>query len=168
MANMSRELRRLQDTKEFSGIDDKPVLHTVWSNGKYIDPKAVKATPAHSKAKQEVAVEEEEAQPEPVISLRKHRFKKYVDKGLYAGQEAPIDISKGLTPAEKKALAQLPELIPSGRVNKTMPLPMFTGLRTLIAGRDFKLPYNVCNPLPPGQPKPDEWKKMTKSMRPCY
>ncbi|KAH6887945.1 hypothetical protein B0T10DRAFT_562373 [Thelonectria olida] len=163
MANMSRELRRLQDTKEFSGIDDKPVLHTVWSNGKYVDPNAVEETPPRSKAKQEPAPEEEETEPEPVISLRKHRVKKYVEKGLYAGQEAPIDISKGLTPAEKKALAQLPELIPSGRVNKTMPLPMFTGLRTLIAGRDFKLPYHVCNPLPPGQPKPDEWKKMTKN-----
>ncbi|EQL02820.1 SET domain protein [Ophiocordyceps sinensis CO18] len=44
-----------------------------------------------------------------------------------------------------------------------MPSPMYTGLRTLIAGRDFKLPYNVCNPLPPGQPKPDEWKRMTKN-----
>lgn len=167
LSGMSRELRRLQDTKEFAGIDDKPVLHTIWSNGKYIDPNAVEDPPTRSKAKKEAAEEEKvEAEPEPAVTLRKRRVKMYEDKGLYAGQETPIDISKGLTPAEKKALAQLPELIPSGRVNKIMPLPMFSGLRTLIAGRDFKLPYNVCNPLPPGQPKPDEWKKMTKSMRP--
>ncbi|KAF4978841.1 hypothetical protein FZEAL_4843 [Fusarium zealandicum] len=159
---MSRELRRLQDTKEFAHIDDKPVLYTVWSNGKWIDPNAPE--PEEEDAEPEEAEEEpEEAEPEPVINPRKRRVKKYLDKGLYAGQDAPIDISKGLIVTEKKKLAQLPELIPNGRVNKTMPLPMFNGLRTLIAGRDFKLPYHICNPLPPGQPKPDEWKKMTKN-----
>ncbi|EGU85462.1 hypothetical protein FOXB_04029 [Fusarium oxysporum f. sp. conglutinans Fo5176] len=160
---MSRELRRLQDTKEFAHIDEKPVVLSVWSNGKFVDPKAAKSA-SRKKAEPEQAAEEtKEAEPEPVINTRKRRVKKYLAKGLYAGQDAPIDISKGLTVGEKKALAQLPELIPSGRVNKTMPLPMFNGLRTLIEGRDFKLPYQVCNPLPPGQPKPDEWKKMTKN-----
>ncbi|KAF5559380.1 histone-lysine n-methyltransferase ASH1L [Fusarium mexicanum] len=160
---MSRELRRLQDTKEFAHIDEKPVVLSVWSNGKFVDPKAARAA-SRKKAEPEQAAEEpKEAEPEPVINPRKRRVKKYLAKGLYAGQDAPIDISKGLTVGEKKALAQLPELIPSGRVNKTMPFPMFNGLRTLIEGRDFKLPYQVCNPLPPGQPKPDEWKKMTKN-----
>ncbi|KAF4987586.1 hypothetical protein FDECE_15376 [Fusarium decemcellulare] len=160
--SMSRELRRLQDTKEFAHIDDKPVLHTVWSNGKYVDPKAPKPT-AQKKAEAEPAEEDSEAEAEPITNTKKRREKKWLDKGLYAGQETPIDISKGLTVAEKKQLAQLPELIPNGRVNRTMPLPMFNGLRTLISGRDFKLPFHVCNPLPPGQPKPDEWKKMTKN-----
>lgn len=168
MSNMSRELRRLQDTKEFAHIDDKPVVHTVWANGKFIDPNAPEP-PARRKSQPEPAAEEpEEAEPEPVTNKRKRRVKKYLDKGLYSGQDAPMDMAKGLTMAEKKSLAQLPELIPSGRVNKTMPSPIFTGLRLLIAGRDFKLPYNVCNPLPPGQPKPDEWKKMTKSTSPCF
>lgn len=160
---MSRELRRLQDTKEFAHIDEKPVVLSVWSNGKFVDPKAAKAASRKKAEPEQSAEEPKEAEPEPVINTRKRRVKKYLAKGLYAGQDAPIDISKGLTVGEKKALAQLPELIPSGRVNKTMPLPMFNGLRTLIEGRDFKLPYQVCNPLPPGQPKPDEWKKMTKS-----
>ncbi|CAJ0548304.1 Ff.00g050580.m01.CDS01 [Fusarium sp. VM40] len=160
---MSLELRRLQDTKEFAHIDEKPVIQSVWSNGKFVDPKAP-APPSRKKAEPEPTTEEpKEAEPEPVVNIRKRRVKKYLDKGLYAGQDAPIDISKGLTMGEKKTLAQLPELIPSGRVNKTMPLPMFNGLRTLIEGRDFKLPYQVCHPLPPGQPKPDEWKKMTKN-----
>lgn len=163
---MSRELMRLQDTKEFAHVDDKPVHYTVWANGKYVDPNAPpEPEPADDEADDEENDDEEnEEEPEPVIRSRKRRVKKHLDKGLYAGQEAPLDIAKGLTPSEKKKLAQLPELIPSGRLNKTMPLPMFNGLRTLIAGRDFKLPYHVCNPLPPGQPKPDEWKKMTKSM----
>ena len=160
---MSRELRRLQDTKEFSHIDEKPVIQSVWSNGKFVDPKAP-ALQSKKKPEPEPATEEpKEAEPELISRPRKRRVKKFLDKGLYAGQDAPIDISKGLTVTEKKSLAQLPELIPSGRVNKTMPMPMFNGLRLLIEGRDFKLPYQVCNPLPPGQPKPDEWKKMTKS-----
>ncbi|KAF4991761.1 hypothetical protein FGRMN_7601 [Fusarium graminum] len=160
---LSRELRRLQDTKEFAHIDEKPVVQSVWSNGKFVDPKAPAPAPRKKSEPEPAAEELKEAEPEPVINPRKRRVKKYLDKGLYAGQDAPIDISKGLTVAEKKALAQLPELIPSGRTNKTMPLPMFNGLRTLIEGRDFKLPYQVCHPLPPGQPKPDEWKKMTKN-----
>ncbi|KND91886.1 Histone-lysine N-methyltransferase ASH1L [Tolypocladium ophioglossoides CBS 100239] len=162
LAKMSRELRRLQDTNEFTGVDDRPVLHTVWSNGKYVDPKEP-VPPARKKAKVEPAPEPEKEESEPITNTRKRRVKKYLDKGLYAGQDAPLDMSKGLTMAEKKKLAQLPELIPSGRVNKTMPLPIYTGVRMLLAGRDFKLPYQICNPLPPGQPKPDEWKKMTKN-----
>lgn len=162
MAATSRELRRLQDTKEFAHIDERPVLHTVWSNGKFVDPNAPK--PVEKKDKAEPVQEEvEQAEAEPITNTRKRRVKKYLDKGLYAGQDTPLDLTKGLSIVEKKKFASLPELVPSGRVNKTMPLPLFNGLRTLIAGRDFKLPYSVCNPLPPGQPKPDEWKKMTKS-----
>ncbi|RGP65460.1 histone-lysine n-methyltransferase ash1l [Fusarium sporotrichioides] len=160
---LSRELRRLQDTKEFAHIDEKPVIQSVWSNGKFVDPKAP-APPPKKKAEPEPAAEEpKEAEPEPVNRLRNRKPKKYLVKGLYAGQDAPTDIFKGLSVADRKNLAQLPELIPSGRVNKTMPMPIFNGLRTLIDGRDFKLPYQVCHPLPPGQPKPDEWKKMTKN-----
>lgn len=160
-----RELRRLQDTKEFAHTDDNPVLYTVWANGKYVDPNEVKEQPSRKKTKVNHNTDDEpkKESSEPITNTKKRRVKKYLDKGLYAGQDAPVDIAKGLTATEKKKLAELPELIPSGRVNRTMPAPMFTGLRTLIAGRDFKLPYNICNPLPPGQPKPDEWKKMTKS-----
>ncbi|KHO00375.1 uncharacterized protein MAM_01153 [Metarhizium album ARSEF 1941] len=176
LTKMSRELRRLQDTNEYSGIDDRPVIHTVWANGKFVDPNAPPPEPARKKAKvQRVALDEdggeddgEDDEPdqdeqEPITNTRRNRVKKYLDKGLYAGQEMPVDVSKGLTASEKKKLASLPELAPTGRVNSVMPPPIYTGLRLLIAGRDFKLPFNTCNPLPPGQPKPDEWKKMTKS-----
>jgi hypothetical protein len=40
---------------------------------------------------------------------------------------------------------------------------MFAGERLLKNGRDFKLPFDVFSPLPPGQPKPDEWKKVNRS-----
>ncbi|KAG5982074.1 hypothetical protein E4U55_002309 [Claviceps digitariae] len=223
VAQLSRELRRLQDTNEFSGVDDRPVIHTVWSNGKYVDPNAppreaptkpsvlkheeekkeekeTKKQEEEKKKKEKVKEDgkkkekkdkvgkkgkdirgkkemtekteaEDEAESvvedkEPVINTKQRRSKKYLDKGLYAGQDMPLDVFKGLTPTEKKKLATLPELKElnkTGRVNKVMPFPIYTGLRTLIAGRDFKLPFNVCNPMPPGQPKPDEWKKMTKN-----
>lgn len=163
-SKMSRELRRLQDTDEFAGIDKKPVLYTTWANGKYVDENE----PPKKKAK--VADEMPAVptpEPEPPVEegtiFRKKRVKKYLDRGLYAGQETPIDIYQGLTPSEKKTLAQLPELMPSARVNRAMPMPMYNGMRTLIQGRDFKLPFDVCHPLPPGQPKPDEWRKITKN-----
>lgn len=164
VSRISRELSRLQDTKEFAGLDDKPVLHTIWSNGKYVDPNEVKKAPEPKKAKvapvEEEPEQEEPAAPEPP---KEKQPKKYLDKGLYAGQEVPADIAKGLTVAEKRELAQYPELAAKPRPNSVMPPVLYTGFRMLIAGRDFKLPFLTCNPLPPGQPKPDEWKKMTKS-----
>ncbi|KAI1417174.1 SET domain-containing protein [Hypoxylon sp. FL1857] len=163
LSKMSRELRRLQDTDEFAGIDKKPVVYTTWANGKFVDgseppkkkAKVASETPEVSAPESEPAVEEG-----PVV--KKRRVKKYLDRGLYAGQEMPRDISQGLTPSEKKTLAQFPELKPT-KVNTAMPLPIYNGFRTLIQGRDFKLPFDVCNPLPPGQPKPDEWRKITKN-----
>ncbi|KAI0021432.1 hypothetical protein F4780DRAFT_778704 [Xylariomycetidae sp. FL0641] len=182
ITKMTREMRRLQDTNEYTGIDTRPVVYTTWANGKYVDPNAESEDEDEEEEEEEEEVQEEEEPPrkkakhsesskvvdfevpddeQPVV--QKRRVKKWLDRGLYAGQEAPLDIYKGLTPNEKKSLAQLPELLPSAKVNKTMPQPMFSGLRTLIQGRDFKLPFDVCNPLPPGQPKPDEWRKMTKN-----
>ena len=172
-AFVSRELRRLQDTAEFTGRESKTVLHTIWSNGKYVDPNDLdeNGDPVSRKGKQRAsaaqpapdAVAESSKEATPTVGTKQRRLKKWLDKGLYAGQPAPLDYTTGMSAAEKKKLAQLPELAPSGKVNKTLPLPMFAGLRLLINGRDFKLPYDVCHPLPPGQPKPDEWRKMTKS-----
>ncbi|KAK1252477.1 hypothetical protein MKX08_003664 [Trichoderma sp. CBMAI-0020] len=161
---MSRELRRLQDTKEFSHIDDRPVVHSVWANGKYIDPNQPAERRPRKNAKVDVSeIEVKQEEPEEAVpQFKKPRVKKYMDHGLYSGQDMPKDLVRGLTAAEKKQLAQLPELMPC-KENKVMPAPIFGGFRTLLAGRDFKLPFHVCNPLPPGQPKPDEWKKMTKN-----
>lgn len=173
LAGLSRELRRLQDTNEFAHIDTRPVRYTVWSNGKYIevDPTQPAAAPEPPRKKvkvdQKPAVEEavpETVKPEPdVPAPRKPRVKKWLEKGLYAGQEAPADIYKGLTAQEKKKLTSIPELLTIGKPNRTLPLPMYNGLRILISGRDFKLPFDVCNPLPPGQPKPAAYRTMTKS-----
>lgn len=166
MSRVSRELMRLQDTNEFSGIEDKPVLHTVWANGKFVDPNEPPPKPTRTKSKAEQEPEEEKAKEEssePVINTRERRVKKFLSKGLYSGQQMPADITKGLTLSEKKQLATMPELAKKPRPNSVMPPVIYTGFRTLLAGRDFTLPYLTCNPLPPGQPKPDEWKKVTKN-----
>ncbi|KAK1993913.1 SET domain-containing protein [Colletotrichum falcatum] len=171
MARVPRELLRLQDTKEFAGIDDKPVIRTVWSNGKLVildengnipapPPKKAKSEPPETKKEEPEEKLEEADDPQP---KKTKRTKKYLDRGLYAGQATLSDLTKGLSAAEQRKLAQTPELKDYGRPNKALPLPMFNGLRLLLSGRDFKLPYDVCNPLPPGQPKPDEFRKLTKN-----
>ncbi|KXH69442.1 SET domain-containing protein [Colletotrichum salicis] len=171
MSKIPRELRRLQDTKEFTGIDEKPVIRTVWSNGKLVildengnipapPAKRAKSEPLETK-KEEVEEKAEKAADAPSKKTKRH--KKYLDRGLYAGQSAPSDLTKGLSIPEQRKLAQTPELKDYGRPNKALPLPMFNGLRLLLSGRDFKLPFDVCNPLPPGQPKPDDFRKMTKN-----
>ncbi|ATY61815.1 histone-lysine N-methyltransferase (Ash1) [Cordyceps militaris] len=161
MSRVSRELLRLRDTNEFSHIDDRPVRHTIWANGKFVDPNAPPPTPPKKKAKE--AAPEEEKVEEPVTEIKPRGPKKFLAKGLYAGQDAPTKADFCLTLAEKKKLASLPELDFTKSVNRVMPAPIYTGLRLLLQGRDFKLPFQTCNPLPPGQPKPDEWKKMTKN-----
>jgi [histone H3]-lysine4 N-trimethyltransferase ASH1L len=166
LTKMSREMRRLQDTNEFSGIDTKPVLYTTWSKGKYVDPNARQPRKKLkvSASKKKNAVEEEPAAVAPKEPIAKQRpIKKWLTHGLYSGQDAPLDVTKHLTPNEKKALVDLPELMPSEKVNKVLPMPMYNGLRTLIQGKDYKLPFDICNPLPAGQPKPANFKLMTKS-----
>ncbi|KAH8878532.1 hypothetical protein GQ53DRAFT_850187 [Thozetella sp. PMI_491] len=172
LSRMSRELRRLQDTNEYAHIDERPVRHTVWSNGKYIDPneieeeeeesppKRVKMSDA-APSKDVYEIEEDEQPPEP--APRAKPVKKYLDKGLYAGQKAPSDPFKYLTPPERKKLAANPDLIPKGSPNKVLPMPIFNGFRELLNGRDFKLPRSVMNPLPAGQPKPPPYRTLTKN-----
>lgn len=175
-AAIPRELRRLQDTDEFAHIDKKPVYHTVWSNGKYVPVNAKpQSEPARKKTKLAVAPAGHESTEENDIAaieaaapvVKKRKVKKYLEKGLYAGQDLPNSYIVGLTHGEKKKLAQIPELKQLPEPNRVLPLPIYNGLRLLIKGRDYKLPFDVCNPLPPGQPKPDEWRKMTKS-EPLY
>ena len=179
---VSRELKRLRDTNEYAHIDTGPVRYTVWSNGKYVDPAAEEAEsrPAASPPRKKEKSNDSAPDAEPGKSkdgdterqetegapAKARRIKKWLDKGLYAGQAAPLDLTKGLTAQEKKKLASIPELAASGKPNRTLPFPMFNGLRMLINGRDSKLPFDVCNPLPPGQRKPAAYRNMTRSRCP--
>ncbi|KAK8067843.1 histone-lysine N-methyltransferase ASH1L [Apiospora saccharicola] len=168
LSNVPRELRKLQDTNEFAKIDSKPVMYTVWAKGKFVDPNEPVEPPKKRVKTEEKSESAPQKEPEPIPQpsvFKRKANKKWLDRGLYSGQEAPLDIFKSLTPAEKKSIADYPELVPKvgEKPNMTLPAPMFNGLRFLIQGKDFKLPYDVCNPLPPGQPKPEGWRTMTKN-----
>ena len=100
--------------------------------------------------------------PEPAVKRKaaKKPRKIWLSQGLYVGQERDFDAR--LTESENKA--KKTKVIPATAQRKPfMPLPMFAGQRLLEQGRNFKLPFSVFSPLPPGQPKPDEWKKTQKS-----
>lgn len=182
--DVSRELRRLQDTKEFSHVDDQPVIYTVWSNGRYVpanaageplvDKNAAKkaklakaAEEAEKKKAEEAAAAEAAAAEEKAAAeaarLPQKRVKKWMLQGLYAGMPTPSNPAAGLTTAERKELAKLPELSKKYPPNKALPMPIYNGLRTLIQGRDFKMPFDIFNPLPPGQPKPVKYGRFSKS-----
>ncbi|KAL8772050.1 MAG: hypothetical protein Q9209_002716 [Squamulea sp. 1 TL-2023] len=86
--------------------------------------------------------------------------KRWLSQGLYVGQDADFD--PRLTTAKNKLKKANTKLRDSQR-RSVLPLPMFAGQRVLETGRNYKLPFDVFSPLPPGQPKPDEWKKTHKS-----
>ena len=120
-------------------------------------------SPAKKRARfSEVDMKEEES-PEQVLKRKTapKPTKLWLSQGLYVGQDPEFDprLTEAKNKMKKASVKQ-----PQSRRNPAMPLPIFAGERTLSLGRDFKLPFNVFSPLPPGQPKPDEWKKTHKSM----
>lgn len=168
LAKAKRELKNLADTPEYAKIELKPVVHEVWSNGKLV-------TAEHPKKKKKVeevlspklkGKEIEAAKdimdfklPEEPKAVSKKQ-KVYLTKGLYAGQETRnLDWFKHDSGDFKK---KMDEVAPY-RPNTFMPLPMWHGQRLLQVGRHFQLPFDVCSPLPPGQPKPEEWRKTSSS-----
>jgi [histone H3]-lysine4 N-trimethyltransferase ASH1L len=95
--------------------------------------------------------------PRKPVPLRKD--KRWLNSGLYTGQTRDFDgrLSESKNKRKHNAAPPINE-------NKILPLPMFVGERIMKYGRDFKLPYDVFSPLPPGQPRPDEWRKTNKNV----
>ncbi|PGH10589.1 hypothetical protein AJ79_05412 [Helicocarpus griseus UAMH5409] len=108
-------------------------------------------------ARTAAAAEEEEPEPKPKPAPYKR--KKWLSHGMYAGQDRYFD--PRLT--EEKNRIKFGEKNAEER-KKLFPLPMFAGERLIEEGRDFKLPFDIFSPLPPGQPKPDEWRKTNKNV----
>lgn len=79
--------------------------------------------------------------------------KAWLPQGLYVGQELDSRLEEVFGTRSYSYCQQ----------RKLLPLPIFAGARLLELGRDFKLPFDVFNALPRGQPKPEEWKKTHKS-----
>jgi histone-lysine N-methyltransferase ASH1L len=96
------------------------------------------------------AVEEEKPKPVP------HKRKRWLSHGLYAGQHA-FDPNPAPLRGDRRQSA-------AAESRAYLPLPRYSGANILENGRDFKLPFDIFSPLPPGQPKPDEWRKTNKSM----
>lgn len=106
------------------------------------------------------------SQSAPALSSKKAvrapKDKKWLGAGLYAGQQRSFDARHhGGTKNKRKSDALEDEV---KKENSLLPMPMFFGERLLKEGRDFKLPFDVFSPLPPGQPKPDEWRKSNKNV----
>lgn len=97
--------------------------------------------------------------PKPVAPRRKH--KRFLNAGLYTGQSRHFDGRLTTSKNKRKALLQDQQ---QEKENLVLPLPMFAGERLLNVGRDFRLPFSIFSPLPPGQPKPDEWRKVNKNV----
>lgn len=156
-----RELRNLADTKEFAKIDIAPVIHEVWSKGKLVVPEPPQKK-KKKKSEEDAAERSKPEEPKPAEKRKAvgKKQKVWLNKGLYAGQQAEkFDWFSSYTPQEREKM----EIIRPIKENKYLPLPMWHGQRLLHVGRDFKLPFDVCSPLPPGQPKPDEWRKTSSN-----
>ncbi|PLB52383.1 putative histone-lysine N-methyltransferase [Aspergillus steynii IBT 23096] len=108
-----------------------------------------------SKAKEN----EEAAQDAPVTTIVPRRTKRWLVHGLYSGQEQ----TNSARPLQGRNKAARRRSQVTGQ-RTVLPMPMFAGDRLLQQGRDFQLPFDVFSPLPPGQPKPNEWRKTNKNV----
>ncbi|KAM0798293.1 hypothetical protein BDR22DRAFT_809147 [Usnea florida] len=98
---------------------------------------------------------------EGVHIVAKKPSKPWVAQGLYVGQQRMDDAR--LTDTKNRERKFSKKLLEIGE-RDILPMPMWLGDKVIEMGRDFKLPFDVFSPLPPGQPKPDEWKKTQKNV----
>ncbi|KAL4970017.1 putative histone-lysine N-methyltransferase (Ash1) [Aspergillus stella-maris] len=112
------------------------------------------------KAKADSETTQEE--PTPPEAINRFKEKRWLSHGLYSGQEYT-----NARPSQKKtekARRKSHNQVDSHHQRKYLPLPMFAGERLLQMGRPFELPFDIYSPLPPGQPKPNEWRKTNKNV----
>lgn len=103
--------------------------------------------------------DQDSAEPEPLFTPASPRPKRklWLSHGLYTGQQPSESPPKQRRSKNSKKTG-------TGPMQRTiLPMPMFKGARLLKNGRDFQLPFDIFSPLPPGQPKPNEWRKTNKS-----
>ena len=101
---------------------------------------------------------------DPQVTVTKgYRAKKYLASGLYAGQPRSFSANLNGKSNKRKSTAASTDIGASPKENSVLPLPMFACERLWKMGAEFKLPFDVFSPLPSGQPKPDEWRKMNKN-----
>ncbi|KAJ5233658.1 uncharacterized protein N7469_005424 [Penicillium citrinum] len=109
-------------------------------------------------AKEQSPSEEKEQEEENKPAVPQYKPKRWLAHGLYAGQQ-PSDSPP------KQRRSQNSSKTSTGPLNRRLlPMPMFLGSRLVKSGRDYRLPFDIFSPLPPGQPKPDEWRKTNKNV----
>ena len=77
----------------------------------------------------------------------------WLTQGLYVGQDTDPRLEKVLGKRSYSDSLQRNLLL----------TPLFAGARIMELDRDFKLPFDVFDALPRGQPKAEDWKKLHKS-----
>ncbi|KAF3086749.1 hypothetical protein TWF569_004193 [Orbilia oligospora] len=80
--------------------------------------------------------------------------KKWATHGMYTGQETQI-VGKSTLKSKRGQSAARKE---------SLPLPMYKGLTTMEAERDFVLPYTIFNLDPWVYPKPPGWKSLKRNI----
>ena len=151
---MDAGLNKLQDLGRRKSL--RPRVLAVQEASQAIETAPSKKVKTSTEAKQDDKSTSTSAR-KPVA---KPRVKRWLSQGLYVGQDPDFD--PRLTNARNQ-LKKANSTKEPPRQRKYMPMPMFAGKRVLENGRDFRLPFDVFSPLPPGQPKPEEWRKTQKS-----
>ncbi|KAJ5726373.1 uncharacterized protein N7483_007730 [Penicillium malachiteum] len=96
---------------------------------------------------------------EPIAPpISKPKPKMWLNHGLYSGQE-PSD-----SPPKQRKSKNSEKTRSDIKSRCQLPMPIFAGARLIKNGRDYLLPFDIFSPLPPGQPKPDEWRKTNKNV----
>jgi hypothetical protein len=97
--------------------------------------------------------EEDEEEDEAPAPTKKKPGKIWLEKGLYVGQtRTDQPTQKGKRGSNVNAMTE--------RI--ILPMPMFTGELWLKHGRDFKLPFDILNPLAKNE-APKDWRNLTRS-----
>jgi len=169
--------------------EEEKIVYTVWANGKYVkdgltaakdkflsrnDNKRTRTEgsaeprrmfpnlrlggPTGKKEEPRVAEIPKEAEPpKSKAAASKPKRKKYLTKGLYVGQHRNFDPKLSEAKNRKRLREQG---IP--KENSVLPLPMFLGEEMLKHDVDYKLPFDILNPLP-FEEHPKDWKQLSKS-----
>ncbi|KAI9752770.1 MAG: hypothetical protein M1815_000283 [Lichina confinis] len=125
-----------------------------------LEPRSEPKKDGEPPAKKTKLAKEALAEDRPAPSGSRRKTKIWLDRGLYVGQDPGFNPRLTERRNRLNAAARKSD---QARPRSILPLPMFAGARLLERGRDFKLPFDVYSPVPPGQPKPEEWRKKSKN-----
>lgn len=134
---LKREVKRLEDTKEYKKIEENViVVEEIWSRGKKIVPGQPMPTRKSRKAETEEAEVAVVADKPDMVAPKGFTYRK---DGIYAGTGV--------------------------QTRKVLPLPMgAVGNHLMTRQRDFVLPYAICSPVVGrGHDKPPNWANCSKS-----